>query len=259
MSDKCVLKMDREDLSAVIIEDERKSLDLLKDLVESCKNVRVNGFTSDSEEAVSLILRLRPDVVFLDIKMPGKNGFDIIDELSQLRQEIPFIVFTTAYDEFAVRAFEYAAFDYLLKPIDPDRLASTLNRCMEIKQSGSTQKPELLKSVIKKLIYRTISGIVIVDPAEVVYVEATGNYSSFKFIDGRLETVTISLGKVQEQLPSDFFFRTGRTFIINLALLKKVNSKKRECVLHSNGREFKCDISHDKIKILLDQLRRRSG
>jgi two-component system LytT family response regulator len=247
--------MNRICLDAVIIEDEQKSLDLLRELIDSNENIKVTGFTVNPEEALELIALRKPDIVFLDIKMPGKNGFEIWDQLIEMGSVNPYIVFTTAYDEYAVKAFEYAAFDYLLKPIDPDRLDITIQRCISMKNSGNSQKPELLKNLMKKLIYRNISGIVIIDPGEVVFVEAAGNYSSFKLSDGRNETVTMSLGKVEEQLPKEFFFRTGRTFIINLKFLKKINSKKRECILHSSGHDFKCDISYDKIRILLERLR----
>ena len=247
--------MGRKKLTAVIVEDEQKSLELLKDLINSNGGARVTGYTTNPDEAISLIEKLKPDILFLDIRMPGMNGFDILDGLSELKSIAPVVVFTTAFDEFAVRAFEYAAFDYLLKPIDPERLALTINRCLTLKQSGSNQQPQLLKEVLNKLIYRNVSGIIIIDPSELVYVEAAGNYSSFRFSDGRNETVTVSLGKVEEQLDPVYFFRTGRTFVINLRFLKKINSKKRECILHSNGKDFKCDISHDKIKILLERLR----
>jgi two-component system, LytTR family, response regulator len=247
--------MNRICLDAVIIEDEQKSLDLLRELIDSNENIRVTGYTVNPEDALEVIALHKPDIVFLDIKMPGKNGFEIWDQLTELGSVNPYIVFTTAYDEYAVKAFEYAAFDYLLKPIDPDRLDITIQRCISMKNSGSSQKPELLRNVLKKLIYRNISGIVIIDPDEVVFVEAAGNYSSFKLSDGRNETVTMSLGKVEEQLPKEFFFRTGRTFVINLKYLKKINSKKRECILHSSGHDFKCDISYDKIRILLERLR----
>lgn len=242
-------------LKAVIIEDEQKSLDLLRDLIDSNGNAKVTGFTNNPDKAIDLIRKLKPDIVFLDIRMPGKSGFEIVDELSEVKDISPVIVFTTAFDEFAVRAFEYAAFDYLLKPIDPERLAITMKRCITLHQTGSVQKPEVLKEVLNKLIYRNVSGILIIDPTELVYVEAAGNYSSFQLSDGRKETVTMSLGKVEEQLDPAFFFRTGRTFIINLRFLKKINSKKRECILHSNGIDFKCVISYDKIKVLLDLLK----
>ncbi len=247
--------MGKTKLKAVIIEDEQKSLELLRDLINSNGSARVTGFTTNPDEAIDLINKLSPDILFLDIRMPGINGFDILDGLSELKNRAPVVVFTTAYDEFAVKAFEYAAFDYLLKPIDSGRLALTLNRCIASGQSVSDQKPQLLKETLNKLIYRNVSGILIIDPSELVYVEAAGNYSSFRLIDGRNETVTVSLGKVEEQLDPLYFFRTGRTFLINLRFLKKINSKKRECILHSDGKDFKCDISQDKIKILLERLK----
>lgn len=247
--------MDRIFLNAVIIEDEKKSLDLLNDLIGANDGICVSGYTSNPEEALELIMKFKPDIVFLDISMPGKNGFEILDQLTVSEAIHPFIVFTTAYDEYAVKAFEYAAFDYLLKPIDPDRLEDTIKRCLAMKSAGTMQKTEVLRDVLKKLIYRSVSGIVIIDPAEVVYIEATGNYSDFRLTDGRKETITMSLGKIEEQLDPEVFFRSGRTFIINLNYLVKINSKKRECILHCNGLDFKCSISHDKIKILLDRLR----
>jgi two-component system LytT family response regulator len=247
--------MENSELKAVIVEDERESLELIKDLIDSGGKAKVIGSTSNPDEAVSLISTLEPDIVFLDIKMPGKSGFDILDELSRLAKVTPYIVFTTAYDEFAVKAFEYAAFDYLLKPIDPSRLSTSIIRCSLGKKTGSAQNSELLRTIMKKLIYRNISGIVIIDPSEVVYVEAAGNYSCFQLNDGKKETVTISLGKVEEHLMNDGFFRTGRTYIINLNYLKKINSKKRECILHSGGVDFRCEISYDKIKVLLDRLK----
>ena len=246
--------MDNAILKTFIVEDEQKSLDLLTELIISTGNATVTGSTTNPEEAVDMISRLRPDVVFLDVKMPGKSGFEVLDDLAGASSLNPFIIFTTAYDEFAVKAFEYAAFDYLLKPIDPERLSMTISRCLANRHLGSLQNSGKLSGALKKLIYRNISGIVIIDPAEVVYVEAAGNYSCFKMNDGRQETVTISLGKIEEQLQPDIFFRTGRTYIINLNYLKKVNSKKRECILHSNSHDFRCDISYDKIRILLDRL-----
>jgi len=246
--------MEKAVLRTVIIEDEQKSLDLLTELLESNGIAKVIASTTNPEEAFGIITNLRPDIVFLDVKMPGKSGFEILDELAAGSTANPAVIFTTAYDEFALKAFEYAAFDYLLKPIDPDRLASALLRYNLNRNNGSLQNAALLNSILKKLIYRNVSGVVIIDPAEVVYVEAAGNYSCFKLSDGRQETVTCSIGKVEEQLSQNYFFRTNRTYIINLAFLKKINSKKRECILHSNGHDFKCDISYEKIKILLDRL-----
>jgi len=247
--------MEKIVLTAVIAEDESESLQLLEGLINSIEGIKVTGSTSNPDEAAGLIASLNPDLVFLDVKMPGKNGFEVLDELIKYESITPFIVFITAHDEFAVRAFEYAAFDYLLKPIDPERLSATISRCREYKKTHFVQNAGLLLDIHKKLIYRSSSGIVLINPADIVYIEADGNYSLFKLINGRTETITVQLGKIASQLPADKFFRISRTYIINLNFLQKINPHKRQCILLCNGTEFRCDISHDNIKILMNILK----
>lgn len=247
--------MEKSVLTAVIIEDESESLQLLEGLFYSIGGIEVAGSTSNPDEAAGLIVSLNPDLVFLDVKMPGKNGFEVLDELLNFKSVNPFIVFTTAHDEFAVRAFEYAAFDYLLKPIDPERLLATVSRCRENKKTDSGQNAGLLLDIHKKLIYKSASGIIIIDPEDIVYIEADGNYSHFKLGGGRTETITVQLGKIAAQLPAEKFYRISRTYIINLHFLQKINSHKRQCILLCNGTEFRCDIAHDNIKILMNILK----
>ncbi len=244
-------------LKAVVIDDESDSVQLLEKLTDDSKLARVIGSTNDSKNALNLILELKPDIIFLDIKMPEKSGFDILDELIGIKSINPFIVFTTAFDEFAVRAFEYAAFDYLLKPVDPQRLTATLLRCLDNIKTGTNQPTDVMLKTYRKLQFRNTSGIAFIDPAEIVWVKAGGNYSVFHLDNNKTETVTMLLGKVEEQLPSDTFYRTGRSDIINLDYLKKINTKQLQCVLVKNGIEFKCDISRDRIGELLDRMRNK--
>ncbi len=249
--------MDYKILSAVIIDDETDPVQLLEKLIDDSKLARVIGSTNDSKNALNLILELKPDILFLDIKMPEKSGFDILDDLISIKSVNPHIVFTTAFDEFAVRAFEYAAFDYLLKPVDPQRLVATLLRCVHNKKTGTNQPTDVMLRTYRKLQFRNTSGIAFIDPAEIVWVKAGGNYSVFHLDNNKTETVTMLLGKVEEQLPSDTFFRTGRSDIINLDYLKKINTKQLQCVLIRNGIEFKCDISRDRIGELLERMRNK--
>ncbi len=243
-------------LRAAIVEDEEESLQLLENLLKSINLVEVVASTTNPDEAVNLIVMTQPDLVFMDIKMPGRSGFDVLDELSKIKSVNPYVVFTTAYDEFALKAFDYAAFDYLLKPVDPARLADTLRRCLANLGAGRLQNRELLLSSFKKLIYRNLSGIIVIDPAEIICIEAEGNYSVFRLSTGRAETVTLLLGRVEEQL-DDRFFRTSRACIINLDYLKKVNSIKQQCILFQNGKEFECEISRNRIKSLTEVLKSR--
>lgn len=244
-------------LSAVIIEDEEESLQLLQNLIHTNGNAVVSGSSTDPGEALSLVIKLNPDIVFLDIKMPGISGFEILDDLRKIRSVNPYIVFTTAFNEYAVKAFEYAAFDYLLKPIELQRLNESILRCMDSRKSGITQQTELLLGSYKKLIFRNNSGIIFVEPEEIVYIEAEGNYSVFHLVNNRTETVTMLLGKVEEQLDNSRFFRISRSFIINLNYLKKVNTRQSHCILSRNGFEFKCSISHDKVSDLVEKMKSR--
>lgn len=251
------MEMNYNKLRALIVEDEEESLELLGNLLNSGGLAEVTASTTNADEALDLITLNQPDIVFLDIKMPGKSGFEILDELNSVKSVDPYIVFTTAYDEFALKAFDYAAFDYLLKPVDPGRLAGTLRRCLSNRISGTKQNPELLLTSYKKLIYRNLSGIVIIDPEEIISVEAEGNYSVFRLTTGRTEIVTQLLGKIEEQLSEHKFFRVSRATIINLDYLKKINSVKQRCILYQNGKEYECEISRSRIKLLSEKLKGR--
>jgi two-component system LytT family response regulator len=249
--------MTTKSISAVIIEDEQESLYLLHNLIQANGLAEVSGSTTEPAEAIDLIIKLNPDILFLDIKMPGISGFDILDSLRKMRSVNPYVVFTTAFNEYAVKAFEYAAFDYLLKPVDPRRLADTLLRCLDSIKSGHKQQTDLLLSSYKKLIFRNTAGVVFVEPSEIVYIEAAGNYSVFHFTNNKTETVTMLLGKVEEHLTGESFFRIGRSIIINLDYLKKVNSRQSQCILTKNGFEFKCDISRDKVAEVVEKMKSR--
>lgn len=237
---------------AVIIEDEPEALNLLQSLLTVNGLARVTGSATDPYQAVGLISSLNPDIVFLDIKMPGKSGFDILDDLNRMNINQPFIVFTTAYEEYAIRAFEYAAFDYLLKPVEPGRLYETVQRCMDRDIQREKQKSILLAESHKKLLFRNVSGFVIIDPDEIVYIEADGNYSIFHLEADKTETVTSLLHKIEIQLPELKFFRISRSAIINTSFLKKVNTKQLQCLLVKGQTEFRVDISREKINELIE-------
>jgi two-component system LytT family response regulator len=244
-----------EKCKAVIIEDEARSLQLLQSLLEKQGYAEVAGGTTDPHMAVELIARVNPDILFLDIHMPGKSGFEVLDELKDIKGVHPYIVFITAYDEFAIRAFEYAAFDYLLKPVEPARLNDTISRCIESRKAGRSQQALVLLDSLKKISFRNNSGIVFIDPAEIICIEAAGNYSVFHLTRNRKETVTMLIGRIQEKLDESKFFRISRSYIINLNCLKKINSRKLRCILESEGTEIQCEISRDRISDLLDKMK----
>jgi DNA-binding LytR/AlgR family response regulator len=258
--------MDHQKIKAMIVEDEPEALDLLSGLLESTGLATVVASTTDPQEAVDLLLLHEPDMLFLDIRMPGKSGFDILNEMNSQTSLNPHVVFTTAHDEYAIKAFDYAAFDYLLKPIDPDRLLETLRRyningTITSTVTGSSMKTEAgrqqpVYNNEKILIFRGITGVTFIDTDEVLYITADGNYSSFHFISGRVETVTALIGNVEMHLGKQFF-RTGRSCIVNTSFLARIDMKQMACVFILGEKEYRCEISRDKVKLLMDHMKNR--
>jgi two-component system LytT family response regulator len=208
--------------------------------------------TADSADSgLESIMKFNPDLVFLDIRMPIKTGFDLVSELRNLNLD-PVIVFVTAYDEYAIQAFKVTAFDYLLKPVDPDALADTLNR-----YSGSRAATDFRQKVDHLLHHlhhddrirvNTRSGFLLIDPAEIAYVLADGNYSEIFFSLTQSEVVTINLGSLLEMLPDGHFLRLSRSAFVNRAFLYRVDRKKRICELRKDGVVIQLDVTRDFIR-----------
>jgi len=245
-------------IRAIVIEDEPEALDLLTGLIEATGLATVESSTCDPQEAVDLITRHEPEILFLDIQMPGMSGFDILNELRGLNTVNPHVVFTTAHDEYAIKAFDYAAFDYLLKPIDPDRLLETLQRYRQNGQKVAAERSGAMYGNERILVFRGVTGVTFIDPSDVVFITADGNYSTFNFISGRVETVTALLGTVEMHLGKQFF-RTGRSCIINTSYLARIDMKQQQCVFIRDNREFRCEISRDKVKLLMDHMKSRTA
>jgi DNA-binding LytR/AlgR family response regulator len=260
--------MDHPKIRAMIVEDEPEALDLLSGLLEATGLATVVVATTEPAEAIDLIGLHEPDMLFLDIRMPGFSGFDILNELNSIGTVSTHVVFTTAHDEYAIKAFDYAAFDYLLKPIDPDRLTATLLRHNNTRNThgkgngngngnGRKAEAEHQPSVFnneKILIFRGVTGVTFIDTDDVVFITADGNYSGFHFISGRVETVTALIGNIEMHLGRQFF-RTGRSCIINTAYLARIDMKQMTCVFIRGDREYRCEISRDKVRTLMDYMK----
>ncbi len=240
----------------MIVEDEPEALDLLSGLLEATGMASVVAATTDPYEAIDLLIEHKPEILFLDIRMPGVSGFDILNDVKRQLDYHLHVVFTTAHDEYAIKAFDYAAFDYLLKPIDPDRLAETLRRHSNESLTRDSEKTQSVSNSERILIFRGITGVTFIDTDEVVFISADGNYSNFHFVSGRVETVTALIGNVEPHLGKQFF-RTGRSCIINTAYLARIDMKQMTCVFIKEDREFRCDIARDKVKPLMEYMKNR--
>ena len=188
-------------MRCVIVDDEPLARVELRRLLRSHPNVEIVGEAGVGEDALGLIRRLAPDLLFLDIEMPGMNGFELLEELEG---GVPQVVFTTAYDHHAIRAFEFNALDYLLKPIIPERLADALSRGRRLD----------LEPALSRMFVRDGERCWIVPLADVFLFESEGNYSRVCFGSER-PLIRRSLSALEATLPPSFF-RANRRQIVNL-------------------------------------------
>ena len=205
-------------MKAIIIDDERLARVELKRLLTPFKEVNIIGEAVNVEDALKKISELNPDLIFLDIQMPGKNGFELLEELDS----VPKVVFTTAYDEYALKAFEYNALDYLLKPIEPKRLEETIKKIIE------TNKKEQISDEAQSVLTESDQVFVkdgekcwFVKLTDVRLFESEGNYVRLYFDDNK-PLILRTLNYLDERLDSRSFFRANRKHIINLKWIDNI-------------------------------------
>jgi len=202
-------------MKAIIVEDSRLARLELKTLLETFPQIEIIAESADPDEAIDLINAKKPDLLFLDIQMPGKNGFELLDCLT----EQPEVIFTTAFDEYAVRSFEYDAVDYLLKPIDKERLEQSINKLAAPSDDKNTPLPlENDSSVFLK----DGDQCWMVALNTITYFESCGNYTKV-FFDGNKPLIHKSLNQLDKRLPDDLFFRANRQQIVNIKCIIKVD------------------------------------
>jgi len=207
-------------LNAVIIDDKPANIDTLRSLVTGyCPEVTIAGTATNVDDGQSAIHKHKPHVVFLDIEMPGGNGFDLLRRFGTLPFEV---IFTTAYDQYAIQAFREHALDYLLKPIDIDVLRQAVQKArnqIELKQVNEKlvkYLQQLPVSAANKISLPTQDGYLFINPSDIIRCEASGSYSHFHMADGRKILVSMRLKECEEILPSGVFFRIHHSHIINL-------------------------------------------
>lgn len=230
-------------LRTIIVDDEPEAINLLKILLEQMQGIDVIGEADCVEDAIQLVLRHRPDIVFLDIQMPHRSGFDLMEVLNA-KGINPDYIFVTAFDEYAIKALKASAFDYLLKPVGQIELQETIARYIYKTENGNDkmQGPSSLAHSIKVNI-RT--GYLLIDLEDIVYCQADGNYTDVYLIDNRKETVTYRIGEFYKRLSTQYFCRISRSAIINLKYLIRVDTKSRTCKLkHYQSRALSISRSH---------------
>jgi two-component system, LytTR family, response regulator len=213
-------------IRSIIVDDELKSRESLKILLEDfCEDVEVKALCQNVEEAVAAIERYDPQIVFLDIQMQRETGFDLLAQLKKTDFEI---IFTTAYSEYAIKAFKFSAIDYLLKPIDIGELKRAVEK-VEKKLSGNiaTRLERLIENLKPpspqsyKVALPTADGLVFVKIEDIIYCEASSNYTNIYTLDGKKHIVSRTLKEYEDLLEDHNFFRVHNSHLINLSCIKK--------------------------------------
>jgi two-component system LytT family response regulator len=225
-------------LKAILIDDERQSVELLaRELSTHCPQVQVVGKTTSSEEGLRLIQVLQPDLVFLDIEMPRMNGFQVLEKVGEIFFQL---IFVTAYNEFAVKAFRFSALDYLLKPVDAIELQQAVQKAARLQRVDGRQV-ELLqrqlqhRQVADKLAVPYQNAVIFLNLPEIIYCEADNNYTKVVATENRHYLLGRTLKEVTQVLEDRNFMRIHREYLINLDQIKKLVKGEGWYLVMSNG------------------------
>jgi len=207
-------------MRALVIDDERLARQEMKKLLKKHQEIEVIGEAGNGDEAIELIRRLKPDLIFLDIHMPGKTGFDLLAEL----EEVPKVIFVTAYDEYAIEAFRVNALDYLLKPVEPKLLSDAIDRVFELEILKNSNKIDSSRLHSNSQIFlKDGDKCWFVTLKDVRLFESEGNYVRVYF-DTFKPLILKSLNNLEKRLDEGTFFRVNRKFIINLRWVETIEN-----------------------------------
>lgn len=238
--------------TAILVDDELDAINYLLSLLEEQTEIKVLSHFTNSQKAIEEIINSKPDILFLDVQMPVKTGFDVVKEVRD-KSCFPHIIFTTGFEKYAIRAIKHAAFDYLLKPINPFELENTIHKLTSNNGNAGSQNFDTLFSELENtqpLKFNTSTGFIIVPPLEIIYLEASRNYCEIYLTSGRMELVTVNMFQVNNMLPENRFHRISRSHIINLEFLQKVERKRKACYLLADGKSITLPIPPGNLKEL---------
>ncbi|ACU64027.1 LytR/AlgR family response regulator transcription factor [Chitinophaga pinensis] len=236
------------EIKAIIVDDEQHCIDALQTMLQKkCPEVTVLGGVNSVKEAKELITELQPDVVFLDVEMPHQNGFELLKMFDKITFDV---IFTTAYEQYALKAIKFNALDYLLKPFSVKELQDAIQKCIARRSSNTGNgQPEMTTSPIevflqnmktlhqthKKIALPTINGLVFMPVQNIVRCESTGNYTRIFFTDKKNLMVSRPLKEFEELLTDVDFFRVHNSHLINLQQMQSYIQGEGGFALMSDG------------------------
>ncbi|WP_010665358.1 LytR/AlgR family response regulator transcription factor [Marinilabilia salmonicolor] len=237
----------------VIVDDEPGALAVLSKMVNDFFNFEVIGKFSSPENLVDELAILRPDILFLDIHLGTRSGVDIAKELYKNRCTTQ-IVFVSAYDQYALKAFEYNIIDYILKPVSPDRLQKCIEKIEKTFASRSNEQPLTENISAQKehqlIRFNTQSGFLLVNPKDIVFLEADHVYTKIVMEKESDHYVAQNIGKILATINSEDFVRISRSHVINTTFLREVNRTQKKCIMYNGASEVGLSISKSGMKVL---------
>ena len=231
-------------ITSLIVDDEQLARELLREYIEQTPELSVIGEAAKGKDAVEMIDTMKPDLIFLDVQMPGMTGFDVLDEI----EHDPFVIFTTAYDQYAIKAFEKNAVDYLLKPISFERFLMGVNKIFQLNLqpvNGNQQSKESNPESNQPFLYlRSDRKMVKVLFNEILYVESLKDYLKI-VTTGKIIITRQSISSLEQMLPKDAFLRIHRSYIVAVNRIDSYNGETIDIAKNELpiGRLFKHDVN----------------
>ena len=238
-----------EQIRAVLVDDEDNSLEALEILLNKyCPEVTVEGRAQSVEEAIETVNEVKPEVLFLDIALPDGQGFEVLDAVTYTEFEV---IFTTAYDQYALKAFEFSALDYLLKPINAEKLKQSVERYLEIRGEAKTGErvsifKDSMKNLNERIILSSMDGFEVYKIADIIRCEANGSYTTFFIKEDKKVVTSKTLNNFEKLLEDMPFARVHSKHLVNLNYIKKYISGRGGYIVFEDGTQV--DVSERKKK-----------
>ena len=244
-------------LKAIIVDDETDCCETIAEHLQSCcPEVEVTGIYHNGVEALTAILQRQPDLVFLDVEMPKMNGFEMLEQLPQVNFDI---IFTTSYDQYALKAIRFSAIDYLLKPIDRNELQKAVQKIVQRSQRTISKQVEVLmqrihqpSKSITKIALPTMEGLQMIPVDSIISCESDGNYTTLLLKAGKKLIVSALIKDIEEMLEDHFFARVHRSYLVNLNEVEKYVKGEGGYLIMSDNSTV--DVSRGKKEMLMKKL-----
>jgi two-component system LytT family response regulator len=243
-------------LKAIIVDDEPYCCETIATLLEESRDVEIVSVCHNAADALVAIRKYSPDIVFLDVEMPKMNGFEMLEHLPQVNFEI---IFTTSYDQYALKAIRFSAIDYLLKPVDEEELRTAIQKVIQRSQKPITQQLEILlqkihqpSTPINKIAMPTMEGLQMIPVDSIISCESDSNYTILQLKNSKKLIVSRTLKEIEELLEEHSFLRVHRCYLANMNEVEKYVKGEGGYLVMSDGTTI--DVARNKKEVLLKKL-----